>query len=113
MRTPARLVALTSAALLTTGGATLAVAPTASAVSMPSKCQYAWNTPHYAKTTAVVNLRTGPSTSYSSKGNLSKRTRFTHYCIAYPHGKNWAWGKVTSGPNKGKRGWVYYKYLTL
>ncbi|MFF4699963.1 SH3 domain-containing protein [Streptomyces chattanoogensis] len=113
MRIAARVVALTSAVLLTAGGATLAVAPTASAVSMPSKCQYAWNDPHKAKTTAVVNLRTGPSRSYVSIGTLSKGTRFTHYCLAYPHGHNWAWGKVTSGANAGRWGWVYYNYLTL
>ncbi|MFI1701412.1 SH3 domain-containing protein [Streptomyces bobili] len=113
MRIAARVAALTSAVLLTAGGATLAVAPTASAISRPSQCQYVWNTPHTAKTTAVVNLRTGPRTSYTSIGILSKGTGFTHYCIAYPAGNNWAWGKVSSGANAGKWGWVYYNYLTL
>ncbi|CAL9676920.1 hypothetical protein SUDANB105_07975 [Streptomyces sp. enrichment culture] len=112
MRLHSRVAAVASAAVLMAAGATLATAPTAAAVSIPSKCQYQWNTPHNAKTTTGVNLRTGPSISYTSLGLLTKGTGFTHYCLAYPNGTNWAWGKVTSGANKGKTGWVAYAYLT-
>lgn len=93
------------------GGGTLATAPMATAVTIPSKCQYQWNVPHNAKTTTAANLRTGPSTGHTSLGILAKGTGFTHYCLAYPSGTNWAWGKVTSGANKGKTGWVAYAYL--
>jgi len=113
MRLPSRLVAVVSAAVLTSGGAVLATAPTAAAASIPSACQYQWNTPHNARTTAGVNLRTGPSTGYTSLGILTKGTTFTHYCLAYPRGTNWAWGKVTSGVNKSKTGWVAYSYLNI
>ncbi|KNE83351.1 SH3 domain-containing protein [Streptomyces xinghaiensis] len=112
MRIASRAVAVASAALLAAGGATLTAAPSAAAVSIPSKCQYQWYNPHKAKTTTSVHLRTGPSTGYTSLGILSKGTKFTHYCVAYPNGSNWAWGKVTSGANAGKTGWVYYNYLT-
>ncbi|MEV1040546.1 SH3 domain-containing protein [Streptomyces sp. NPDC050204] len=113
MRISSRFVALATAAVVAGSGATLAMAPAASAVSIPSKCAYQWNTPHRAKTTTAVNLRTGPSTSYTALGVLSKGTGFTHYCIGGPNGTNWAWGKVTSGANAGKSGWVSYNYLTL
>ncbi|MET7621304.1 SH3 domain-containing protein [Streptomyces sp. NPDC005408] len=109
----AQRLAVAAATLAMGATASLAFAPTASAVSIPSKCSYQWNTPHKAKTTTSVNLRTGPSTSYTSLGILAKGTGFTHYCIAAPNGSNWAWGKVTSGANAGKTGWVYYNYLTL
>lgn len=111
MRITSRAVAVTSALVMAIGGASLAVAPTASA-AIPSKCQWQWSEPHRATTTTAVNLRTGPGTGYTSLGILSKGTGFTHYCLAYPNGQNWAWGKVTSGPNAGKTGWVYYSYLT-
>ncbi|MFK0179664.1 SH3 domain-containing protein [Streptomyces xanthochromogenes] len=108
-----RAMALTSAVLIAAAGATLAAAPAASAVSIPSQCQYQWNEPRNARTTTDVNLRTGPSTSYTSIGLLTTGTGFTHYCLAYPNGNNWAWGKVTSGANAGRAGWVYYNYLNF
>ncbi|MFI9772763.1 SH3 domain-containing protein [Streptomyces sp. NPDC052415] len=90
MRLPSRVVAVISAALMAASGAVLATAPTAAAVSIPSARQYPWNTPHNAKTTASVNLRTGPRTGYVSLGTLSKATTFTHFCLAYAKGTNWA-----------------------
>jgi len=111
MHIASRAAAVTSAVVIAVGGASLALAPAASAVSIPSTCQYQWNVEHKANTTTNVNLRTGPGTSYTSRGLLTKGTGFTHYCLAYPHGTNWAWGKVTSGANKGKTGWVAYTYL--
>ncbi|MGY3056123.1 uncharacterized protein YraI [Streptomyces sp. TE3672] len=111
MRLSSRIAAIVSAAVMA-GGVSIAAAPTAAAVTIPSACQYQWNNPHNAKATTSVNLRTGPSTGYTSLGILSKGTGFTHYCIGGPSNTNWAWGKVTSGANKGRTGWVAYTYLT-
>ena len=58
--------------------------------------------------TNSVNLRGGPSTSYASKGLLSKGTKTYLYC--YKEGSatrnSWDYIKVTSGPHKGVKGWV-------
>ncbi|MFF9221185.1 SH3 domain-containing protein [Streptomyces viridosporus] len=98
MRLPSRVAAVAGAVVLMAGGATLATAPTAAAVPTPSNCQYRWYTPHNAKTTAGVNLRTGPSTGYTSLGTLAKGTGFTHYCIAYPNGTNWRGARSLRAP---------------
>ncbi|GCB46573.1 hypothetical protein SNL152K_3871 [Streptomyces sp. NL15-2K] len=55
-----------------------------------------------------MNLRSGPGAKYTSKGILYKSTRFAEYCNK---DFKWGYGKVTSGPNKGKWGWVAYNYL--
>ncbi|MDW6059408.1 hypothetical protein SAZ11_16970 [Streptomyces sp. FXJ1.4098] len=49
-----------------------------------------------------------PGTSYSSLGVLYKGTDFTEYCTK---DYKWSYGKVTSGANKGKKGWVKYSLL--
>ncbi|MFG2927980.1 hypothetical protein [Streptomyces achromogenes] len=43
-----------------------------------------------------------------SLGILYKGTHFTEYCNKK---FTWSYGKVTSGPNKGKWGWVKKSYL--
>ncbi|MCO6008305.1 hypothetical protein NE236_25330 [Actinoallomurus purpureus] len=69
------------------------------------------------KTTTAVRLRKGPSTSYTSLGLLSTGTRFYGTCNYDPSygigvsDKVWTYGKVTSGANSGKWGWVFSSYL--
>ncbi|MHB9860064.1 SH3 domain-containing protein [Streptomyces sp. YIM S03343] len=102
--------ALAGSALgLTVAAAGIATAGPASAASLPRACRYVHPHPVKHVTSTAVNLRTGPGTTYVSKGILSKGTRFSEYCT---NGKrNWSYGKVTSGPNKGKTGWVRGIYL--
>ncbi|MGW1615696.1 SH3 domain-containing protein [Streptomyces sp. NPDC002285] len=102
MTMKSRAAAVTVSATLIFGGAVIAASP-ASAVGS-SACDYrpAWNPP--VKATTTVNLRNGPSTSYYSKGLLTKGTRFDPLCSAKNH--VWQYGKVLSGANKGKWGWV-------
>lgn len=90
-------------------GGTVAMAPTASAASMPKACDYVWQVPDYMKTTTAVNLRKGPGTKYASRGILAKGVRFTAHCNTDDF--RWTYGKVTSGAHKGKWGWVSLDYL--
>ncbi|CAM5737913.1 hypothetical protein SALBM311S_03746 [Streptomyces alboniger] len=85
---------------------------TASAVSLPSACpkDLILPVPQTEKTTTTVNLRSGPGTSYASKGSLATGTKFDHYCSTYKS-RVWVYGKVLSGANKGKWGWVAESYL--
>ncbi|MFF4802732.1 SH3 domain-containing protein [Streptomyces sp. NPDC001351] len=81
-------------------------AGTAQAASLPQGCGLMWQ--DYYKTTENVNLRKGPGTKYTSLGILTKGTRIYMYC-----NKDllWYYGKVTSGANKGKKGWVSAYYI--
>lgn len=88
-------------------GAGMATAPTASAASLPKGCIPSSQNP--SKTTEAVNLRTGPGTKYKSLGILSMGTRFNHYCMTKDF--TWFYGKVGTGPNKGKKGWVNGHYM--
>ncbi|MGW6907661.1 SH3 domain-containing protein [Streptomyces sp. NPDC054940] len=85
---------------------------TASAVTLPSACpkDLILPVPQTEKTTASVNLRSGPGASHSSKGLLATGTKFDHYCSTY-NTQSWVYGKVLSGANKGKWGWVAGNYL--
>ena len=89
-------------------GGTLLAAPAASAVSVPSACTTEWAWPQKKVATTAVNLRTGPSTAYTSLGILSKGVHFTEYCT---RNAEWSWGTVTTGPNARRSGWVKTSYL--
>ncbi|MFE7273727.1 SH3 domain-containing protein [Streptomyces sp. NPDC057623] len=89
-------------------GAGIATAPAASAASLPKACDWEWAWPQPNKATAAVNLRKGAGIKYTSLGILRKGTRFTEYCNKE---FKWDYGKVASGPNKGKWGWVKSEYL--
>ncbi|WP_244190727.1 SH3 domain-containing protein [Streptomyces caeruleatus] len=89
-------------------GAGIATAPTASAASLPKGCVPAYGVPN--KATKAVNLRSGPGTKYTSLGILSKGTRYTPTCMTKD--ASWLYGKVGTGPNKGRKGWVYWTYMT-
>ncbi|MFF5019021.1 hypothetical protein [Streptomyces sp. NPDC001165] len=100
-----RITALAATTLALVGGA-LATAPAASAVGS-SACNSAWYYFHGHINTNGVNLRNGPSTSYYSKGVLSKGTGTYIYCYRdYATKMSWDYVKITSGPNKGVKGWV-------
>ncbi|MET9830692.1 SH3 domain-containing protein [Streptomyces sp. NPDC006385] len=85
----------------------IATAPTASAASLPKGCIPSVQIP--SKTTKAVNLRTGPGTKYKSLGILPKGTRFNDSCLTKDF--LWFYGKVGTGANKGKKGWVYGRYI--
>ncbi|MFI0263084.1 SH3 domain-containing protein [Streptomyces sp. NPDC017056] len=84
---------------------------TASAVTHP-KCNLDEPDANYYKIRGNgVNFRKGPSTKYGSYGLLSKGTKFTYYCTkTYP--EVWWYGKVTSGPHQGQKGWVRADFVT-
>ncbi|MEV3966975.1 SH3 domain-containing protein [Streptomyces sp. NPDC050698] len=105
------LASLLGAAAVT-GALVMGVPATASAASLPSACpkDLILPVPQTQKTSTTVNLRSGPGTSYTSKGSLAKGTKFDHYCSTYKS-QSWVYGKVLSGANKGKWGWVAESYL--
>ncbi|MFJ9748700.1 SH3 domain-containing protein [Streptomyces chartreusis] len=105
-QTAVRSLAASALGLSVIGGG-IAMAPTASAANgLPANCLAVFQVGQ--KTTTAVNLRTGPSTKYKSRGVLSKGTRFNEYCT-----KDFIWyyGKVANGANKNKKGWVHGAYL--
>ncbi|PPS73319.1 hypothetical protein BV882_15595 [Streptomyces sp. 46] len=101
-------VGITTAALVVAGGiaTTVAVAGPASAVGS-SACTGDGSGLVTAKTTTGINLRNGPSTSYASLGFLGKGTKIDPDCTK----DNWLYGKVLTGANAGKWGWVSISYL--
>ncbi|MFD4560182.1 SH3 domain-containing protein [Streptomyces sp. NPDC058469] len=99
---------MASAAVLI--GSAVVVAPSASAASLPKSCNWEWAWPQKEETTTAINLRTGAGTKYTSLGILSKGVRFTEYCNK---DFKWSYGTVTSGANKGKKGWVSSSYLEV
>jgi uncharacterized protein YraI len=101
-----RVVTGAATLALLTGGA-VAMAPTASAVGS-SACTWTWQWPQKMEATTAVHLRSGPSSGYTSKGILYKGNDFKEYCNK---GWTWSYGKVLSGANAGKWGWVYSDYL--
>ncbi|MFJ1874188.1 SH3 domain-containing protein [Streptomyces chartreusis] len=107
MKMISRAAATAVSSALIFGGAVIAASP-ASAVGS-SACDYRPAYSPVTKATTTVNLRNGPSTSYYSKGLLTKRVRFDKLCSRNNH--LWFYGKVLDGPNRGKWGWVNGHYL--
>ena len=110
--TPARFAVLRRASTVAAVGALLfggavTMAPTASAVDS-SACNSAWYYFNGRITGNNVNLRSGPGTTYSSKGLLSKGTKVYWYCYKDFGPNRWDWDyiKVLSGPHKNVKGWV-------
>jgi len=104
LATRAALAAASTVAVLAGISAT---APAASAASLPKGCY--GGSPHTKDVSIAVNLRSGPGTNYTSLGILYSGADFTEYCVTKDY--TWSYGKVTSGPNKNKWGWVSYNYL--
>ncbi|BDH10498.1 SH3 domain-containing protein [Streptomyces hygroscopicus] len=109
MKATARRIATASLSLALLTGAAAAMAPTASAASRPpAKCSY--NFPDFWGwvDTNGTNVRTGPSTSYSSRGQLYVDDRMTIRC-----GRgDWYYGTIVSAKN-GLRGsgWVRHDMI--
>ncbi|MBZ3914130.1 SH3 domain-containing protein [Streptomyces acidiscabies] len=84
----------------------------ASAATMPSACpkELILPVPVTEKATTNVNLRSGPKSGATSKGLLTKGTKFDLYCSS-GGSQSWGYGKVLAGANKGKWGWVAERYL--
>ncbi|MFF3817232.1 SH3 domain-containing protein [Streptomyces bluensis] len=108
MRIATRIAAVAASTAVLLGGAVV-TAPTASAApAKPCTTEYGKPFPHKVKTKNGVHLRSGPGTKYTSKGLLRNGVKFNEWC--YPQGK-WSYGRVKSGPNNGKWGWVNIDYL--
>ncbi|MFF9074575.1 SH3 domain-containing protein [Streptomyces sp. NPDC014872] len=105
------MAASSAVALLAATGATLVTAPAASAADSSSCNSGTYGFNGHINTNSV-NLRSGPGTSYSSKGLLSKGTKTYFYCYRDFGANKWSWDyiKVTSGPHKGVKGWVRGDY---
>ncbi len=104
-----RVAAASALAFLAAASMTLVAAPSASAADS-SACNSPWYGLNGHITGSGVNLRTGPGTKYASKGQLSKGTTFYFYCFKEYGYEGWDYLKVTSGPNKGVKGWVNDRY---
>ncbi|WP_199185707.1 SH3 domain-containing protein [Streptomyces carminius] len=105
-RTIARRVATGAATLaLLTGGA-VAMAPSAAAVGSSACTKNVTDYNGYT-TASAVHLRSGPSTSYTSKGLLSRSTDVRVYCTK----GSWSYLKVSEGANRNKSGWVATRYV--
>ncbi|MEO3976784.1 SH3 domain-containing protein [Streptomyces sp. CAU 1734] len=101
-----RIAAVALSVSLLTGGA-LVLAPSASADSNCSTYDQG------AEAKNGINFRTGPSTSYASKGLLYKADRLALYC------KSGSWYKAKlvkrskSGLKAGTTGWVRQDMIRL
>ncbi|WP_328689928.1 SH3 domain-containing protein [Streptomyces sp. NBC_01390] len=106
LRAPARLAATAMFALSVTAALTVTTAPAAHAVGETSKCTVNWS--NFGATVAKNgwNYRTGPGTTYASKGYLYRGDKLTVLCSR----GNWDYSQLTqrskSGIPKGTRGWV-------
>ncbi|KUM91909.1 hypothetical protein AQI88_34545 [Streptomyces cellostaticus] len=92
-------------------GGLVAIAPAASALPAACAKDDTFPIPLKETTTASVNLRKNPGTGSASLGLLAKGTKFSGRCLAAKGGTNWTYGKVLSGANKGRWGWVMWEYL--
>ncbi|GGY17807.1 hypothetical protein GCM10010358_81420 [Streptomyces minutiscleroticus] len=104
------MVGIAATGLVATGAlaAGVVTATPASAVGK-SACAFNREDVQTLKTTTNVNLRNGPSTSYTSLGLLAKGTKYDPYCADM--NTTWYYGKVLSGANAGTWGWVKISYL--
>ncbi|MEU2357701.1 SH3 domain-containing protein [Streptomyces misionensis] len=109
-----RTVAASAIALVAAAGATLAAAPTASAVGSSACTGGTLNWSGHIQRASLVNLRSGPGTSYSSYGLVSNGTRLTLVChktVNHGYSYGWDYVKIRSGSHAGTYGWVYEYYV--
>ncbi|MFE0632634.1 SH3 domain-containing protein [Streptomyces sp. NPDC058864] len=103
-----------AAAALIVGG-TVALAPAASAVGS-SACTYNPTDITFKVNANGLNLRTGPSTGYTSVGLLYKSDGYIFKVQCYAAKNQWAYGYLTkkskSGLAKGRTGWVSSPLIT-
>ncbi|MFJ5220162.1 SH3 domain-containing protein [Streptomyces sp. NPDC088354] len=114
MKLRVQIATLASAAALLVGGS-VALAPTASAVGS-SACTYNPLDVTFKIDANGLNLRTGPSTSYTSVGLLYKSDGYIFKVQCYGGKNQWAYGSLTkrsvTGLAKGRTGWVSSPLLT-
>ncbi|MFF4346395.1 SH3 domain-containing protein [Streptomyces sp. NPDC001530] len=108
-----------TASLAVGGGMALAPGATAATAAVGSSAcngHYGNGDSRALKVTASgVNLRTGPATSYGSKGLLNKGDTASGVCWKTKSGRTWLYVKLSkktkSGLPKGTYGWVYSSYV--
>ncbi|GAB7101697.1 hypothetical protein JCM4814A_94880 [Streptomyces phaeofaciens JCM 4814] len=105
LRAPARMAATAVLALSVTAGLAVTTAPTARAAQMPCKPRV-----YYKINTSGVNFRTGPSTSYASKGLLYKGDWGKKIATKGSWIKLRLGQKSRTGLAKNTTGWVAKKY---
>ncbi|MER7688266.1 SH3 domain-containing protein (plasmid) [Streptomyces sp. NBC_01456] len=105
-RTPARLAASAALALSVTAGLAVTTAPAAHAVGENSKCTVNWSNAAGKVKANGWNLRTGPSTGYSSRGYLYNGDRLNILCSRGTWDYTELSARSKSGLPKGARGWV-------
>ncbi|MET9880820.1 SH3 domain-containing protein [Actinacidiphila glaucinigra] len=108
------LATLAATAALLVGGS-VALAPTASAVGS-SACTYNPTDMTFKVNANGLNLRTGPSTGYTSVGLLYKADGYIFKVQCYAAKNQWSYGYLTkkskSGLAKGRTGWVSSTLIT-
>ncbi|GGY16303.1 hypothetical protein GCM10010358_80050 [Streptomyces minutiscleroticus] len=108
--------ALLGPALIAATTVTLVQAPTASAATTwPSACTISADF-NVSVTASSANLRTGPGTSYTSKGMLYRGDDARSVCMVPKSGGTiWLYIKLTtrsqSGLAKGTLGWIRYDLI--
>ncbi|MGW0875325.1 SH3 domain-containing protein [Streptomyces sp. NPDC002740] len=97
---PAALALAAAAAL------TVTTAPAAHALGETSKCTVNWSNFGATVSKNGWNYRTGPGTTYASRGHLYRGDKLTVLCSR----GNWDYSQLThrskSGIAKGTKGWV-------
>jgi uncharacterized protein YgiM (DUF1202 family) len=101
-----RSAASAALALAAAAAMTVVTAPAAHAVGEHSKCSVNWSNFNAKVGKNAWNLRTGPSTAYSSRGYLYRADKLKVLCSK----GRWDYSQLTqrskSGIPKGTRGWV-------
>ncbi|MGP3777127.1 hypothetical protein ACTWJ8_40465 (plasmid) [Streptomyces sp. SDT5-1] len=107
------VIGLAMAGLVATGVATeLTTAGPASAAPGhygASACNKNTVNKTYKMKYSDVQLLWGPGTQYDSRAGVGKGKKFRRYCSLYktPGQYGWHYGKVLTGANAGKKGWIY------
>lgn len=108
-----RRAAIAASCITIGAAATLVAAPAASAADSSScnqsTAKFAYGT--WRVNGNNVNLRSGPSVDYSSKGQLSDSTKFRVICSSVHTNNIWIYGTVESGVHVATKGWVEFGYL--
>ncbi|MFJ9216521.1 SH3 domain-containing protein [Streptomyces sp. NPDC102383] len=118
MRTLHKTAALTATALAAVGGIAVSTPAASASTSVGSSaCNINTKNSTYTATTSV-KFRSGPSTGYASRGQLSRGTHVYVMCfkdadngVGVSNSYDWAYGKVTGGTNKGEVGWIADRFL--
>jgi hypothetical protein len=105
-RITARAVAPAILAMAAAATLTVATAPAAHAVGENKRCTINWSNAAGRVKNNGWNLRTGPSTGYTSRGYLYNGDRLTLLCSRGSWEYTELRARSRSGLAKGTRGWV-------